>query len=276
MMSSLGSRANQFALKFFVRRIKNDPKLREHLFSSLREELVDCADDYPSVINNGFLHIEKVMNLARYFKLKESNAIVDVGGAGGVISGIFSQHFPNARVYAFEPIKKTFEGLVERTRGNPQITAINKGLGSRADTLSIHVASRPTASSIFQMEEKINNEYFAENLREVRSEQITISTLDDEIPSDIEVNIIKIDVQGYELEVLRGGLSTLKRTAIVILELQNHELYVDAPKYYELDSFLREQDFNLYNIVPSIRQHKKLYEWDGIYVHRRISDVHMT
>jgi len=242
-----------------------------NVFSKFRAKLVDMADEYPSIINNGYRHIEKVIELSRFFNLEPSNAIIDIGGADGVIATKLAIAFPNATVYTYEPIVETYQILKNNVAFYSNIISVNKGLGVTSGEFVINMANRITSSSLLQIEERITDNYFAENLKKQNEVKVIISLLDEELPQDIFINIIKIDVQGYELEVLKGSVNTLKRTSIIVLEMQNHELYVNAPKYYVLDEFLRQNGFCLYDIVPSIRRSKKLYEWDSIYVHQNIA-----
>lgn len=249
---------------------KKDPDDFRQLLAGLKKELGREYFSYPSVFNQGYLHIDRVTHLARCFKLDEKNCILDVGAADGITPEMFSKAFPESVVYAFEPIPSTFQQLHNRVSANKKIVSINKGLSSKEGQMTIHLASRITSSSLYEIEKNIANKFFAENIKDAGSEQVSLSTLDREIPFGLNINIFKMDVQGYELEVLKGGHDTLKRTAIVLLEMQNHELYVGAPKYFELDSYLRERGFELYDIIPSIRQDNKLYEWDSIYINKNI------
>ncbi len=81
-----------------------------------------------------------------------------------------------------------------------------------------------------------------------------------------EIGIMKIDVQGYEMDVLKGAETTLKRTDIIVLEANNHEGYTGSAKYYDIDKYLRERNYTLYDILPSIVDNGKLKEWDMIYM----------
>ena len=259
-----------FVSKFVARNFKLDDVTADIIIKNNPAVFTKALYQYPSAVNNGFRHIERVIDFVHYFKLPLSHAIVDVGAAEGTISGIFSEAFPHSQVYAFEPIGTTYNKLKENTASNPKITAINKALGSSNEQKIIHVAERITASSLFEMQKDIANNYFAEHLEHKKDEMIVITRADDELTAVSEINIMKLDVQGFELEVLRGAGLTLKKTNIVVLEMQNHELYTLAPKYNELDNHLRENNFELFDIIPSIRQDNKLYEWDGIYVNKKL------
>jgi FkbM family methyltransferase len=252
--------------------ISSNKYLLNKVLTTNRARLVAENMDYPSIINNGYLHIEQALAVTDHFSLKERKGIiVDVGAADGTISLKFEKHFSNADVYCFEPIKGTYETLLSNVKQYSRIRTFNKGLAAKQQQLNINKTHRITSSSLFPITEKIKDSYFAENIHKVGEETIEISTLDQEIPKEQAVHLIKIDVQGYELEVLKGGTETLKRTSVIVLEAQNHELYVGAPKYFELDNFLRNSNFTLYNIVPSLRKNMKLYEWDAIYVNNTLA-----
>jgi FkbM family methyltransferase len=238
----------------------------------LRQLLPDLKGElykYPSIFNAGYLHIEKAIEYSNYFKLNEKDLILDIGAANGATALLFRKAFPESVIYSFEPLPEMFELLTNAVSGFANIISINKGLGSAMGELNINLSQRITSSSFFEIEKNISNEFFSENVKSVGSAKVIVSTLDSEIPLDKNVNILKMDVQGFELEVLKGGIKTLDRTAIVLVEMQNHDLYKGAPKYYDIDKFLVSAGFELYDIIPSIRQDKKLYEWDSIYINRK-------
>ncbi len=251
---SLLSSSSFFTHRFFVR--NRDLLMKEYY-------------EYPSVINNGYVHTDRVIALANSFGRTAGKIIIDAGAADGMISLRFSRSFPGVEVFSFEPISKTFNELEKNTSGNPDIRRFNMALGSSAGSSVIHVLDRITSSSILDVSGKIDDPFFARALEERGSEKITISTLDKEIPVDKHVAILKMDVQGFELEILKGGVSTLKRTDIVVLEMQNHKYYKDAPMYFDLDVFLRDHGFVCYDLIPSIRKNEKLMEWDAIYISAR-------
>ena len=256
--------------KFMARNMKLNESTAEIFIKNNPEIFKQQLYQYPSAINNGYRHIERVIDLANYFKLNSKSTIIDIGAAEGVISQMFSEAFPLATIYAFEPINITFNTLKKNTAANKKIIAINKAIGNSIEERTIHVAERITSSSIFEIQKNIKNSYFASNLNHKQDENIRIVMLDDEIADIPEINIIKIDVQGFELEALKGARLTLQKTNIVLLEMQNHELYNRAPKYYELDEYLRKNNFELFDMIPSIRQDEMLYEWDGIYVNKKL------
>jgi len=255
---------------FNLNRLQNDRVAFEDFVQKSGNTFYNELEKYPSLFNNGYRHIDKAIELARYLKIAESDMIIDVGAASGIVSMRFSKAFPDTPIYSFEPIPDTFQLLKETTKGGSNITIFNKALGNEVKQIEIHLASRITSSSLLNIEKNLSNEFWKTNLTETGTVQVQLAKMDIEIPKDKKVGILKMDVQGFELEVLKGGAETLKRTGIVLVELQNHELYVGAPKYYDIDEFLRKNNFELYNMIPSIRLDEKIYEWDAIYVNKSL------
>jgi FkbM family methyltransferase len=236
--------------------------------SRFRQFIIQEIFKYPSIINNGYLHIERSIHLIKTRNL-EGLKIIDIGAAAGETCLRFSQSLPEAEIIGFEPIRKTFKRLEDNTKNFANIKVFNIALGKEKGVSSINIMDRITSSSIYPSQANSNfdgNQYF--NILE--TEPINIESLDHFGYRDKSIALIKIDVQGFELEVLKGALNTLLNTHFILVELQNHEIYIGAPRYYEIDAFLREVGFELFDIIPSIRQMDQIKEFDSIYINRRI------
>ena len=130
--------------------------------------------------------------------------------------------------------------------------------------------NRITSSSILPPSQNIEGDFLKDALIKKEEIEIDIIRLDDEISIEKEIALLKIDVQGYELEVLKGATETLKRTSFITLELSNHQSYEGAPLYYELDEYLRNNGFKLYDMIISIRNNGMASEWDAIYINKNL------
>jgi FkbM family methyltransferase len=193
--------------------------------------------------------------------------IIDVGGFNGEVSVKFATAFPDSQIYTFEPIKNHFEQLQNVILPYTNIKAFNIALGSTTEEKQINKLFNSSSSSILEASNAISNDFFATHLAPKETESIVVKRLDDVLPISIaHISILKMDVQGFELQVLKGSEETLKKVYIVVLEMQNHDFYKGAPMYFELDEYLRKQGFKLFDLLPAIRNEMKLYEWDAIYV----------
>ena len=84
--------------------------------------------------------------------------------------------------------------------------------------------------------------------------------------------ILKIDTQGHELKVLEGAKETLKKTKFVLIEMSNHNLYINGCKYFEVDDLLRKNNFTLADIIVTYRKKGMLLtEYDAVYMNNNLS-----
>lgn len=249
-------------INLFVSLIKkNKDSLKFLLEKSLRKELINYYDNGYLL---GYAHIEKTILAAMKYQ-NNKQIIVDVGGADGTTPKIFLKYFPQNLIYVFEPIKENIIELKTLQSKNNKIILIPKAAGNITGNSKINIAERITSSSIFNLNPDKNSEVFKDILTSNSTEDIEITKIDLELPEDADVLILKIDVQGFELEVLKGGISSLMRTIFIVLEMNNHDGYKGSPKYFELDEFLRKQNFILFDIFPSNKDNGILKEWDTIY-----------
>ena len=132
----------------------------------------------------------------------------------------------------FEPIPSLFQNLIDKYSGRSNCRFYDIALSNQQGTSSFnYVVSNPSYSGLLKRRYDRPNE--EDTLITVRTEK-----LDDILPPDIQVDVMKIDVEGGELVVLEGALATLKRCKpIVIFEhgLGASELYGATPeKVFEL------------------------------------------
>jgi FkbM family methyltransferase len=214
-----------------------------------------------------YQHIDNACTISKQFGANADGIVLDVGGGTATTAVIFQSYFPQSSIYIFEPLKNNFATISEASKGHSNWNLVNKAVGAEIGTTTINVANRVTASSLLELNPETESHY-ADMLTLKGKETIQITTLDTEIPHDKTINVLKIDVQGFELEVLKGGSETLYRTKVIVLEVNNHTGYKGAPSYFEIDSFIRDKGFELYDILPSARVKNKLQDWDAIYVNK--------
>jgi FkbM family methyltransferase len=243
--------------------IKRNEAIKKYVLTHvLKDEIVFFVEhDYYS----HYLHIEKSCELAKKY-FKSEGVIIDVGGADGTTAKIFSSYFPNTQIIIFEPLLENNVQLRSLCRSFSQWQIIPKAVGAKKDRKTIHKAERITSSSLFPLHSGNDNNIFNNALKEVSVEAIDVTTLDIECIAFPNVILLKLDVQGYELKVLQGAIETLRKTSLIVLEMNNHNGYVGAPKYYQIDNFLRSHNFSLFDIFPSVRINNRLMEWDCVYL----------
>jgi FkbM family methyltransferase len=210
-------------------------------------------------------HIENAIQIAKNAPNTEG-VILDVGGGTASTATIFHASFPNNRIYVFEPIKANFETIKIQTKPNWQL--INKAVGSEITTSFINVSSYITASSLLELNPHTDG--YDDYLQLKEKERIDVTTLDSEVKQGTPILILKMDVQGFELEVLKGATKTLENTHVIVIEINNHDGYKGSPSYFDIDEYLRAKNFELFDMLCSNRIKNKLQDWDAIYVNKNL------
>ena len=118
----------------------------------------------------------------------------------------------------------------------------NVALGSKETTMELFVETANQGQSNSLLKPKFHvNQY--PHIRFHNEIKVPVKTLDSFL-LDNSYNFISIDVQGFELEVLKGSTDTLKNVEYIIAEINNTQLYEGGCMVEELDQFLTQ--FNLY------------------------------
>lgn len=142
-----------------------------------------------------------------------TGAVLDIGANIGIVSLPIAKQFPNYRVYAFEAQSLVAEMLTENINLNnlTNISVASYALGETDGTIELAHPDYNTAENIgaFSLDSFVQGvSNIARGHGEVNS--IPIKTLDS-IEFNEPIRCIKLDVEGYEERVLRGGLETLKK-----------------------------------------------------------------
>ena len=144
------------------------------------------------------------------------------------------------KITVFEPLSKNFDILSQRMQKvNADIQGYQVALGSEKGTATMYLSSNQAqSSSILKPKQhlELHPDVFFEG-----TEDVEVSLLDEYDIGD--ANFINIDVQGYELEVFKGSIETLKQIDYIYCEVNRDEVYEGAPMVEELDEFLGEYGF---------------------------------
>lgn len=193
------------------------------MFKSTKDSLRKFINKFGYEIVKLENHIEHGRRGSWLEKL-DIKTIIDIGSNRGQFINQISKLLPGRKIYAFEPIKECYDALLINTK-KFDVTAHNTALGNINGESEINVSSNFVSSSILKMEEVHNTQYPDSNY--VKKETIKISRLDDVMKQyNVAKNVlIKIDVQGYEEQVLSGGHDTVESGIAVVIETAIKPMY---------------------------------------------------
>jgi FkbM family methyltransferase len=193
--------------------------------------------------------------------------VVDIGANKGQFALFATAVFPNAMIYSFEPLEEAAARF--RKVFGEQIKLFETAIGPRETDTSIYVSKRADSSSLLPIT-KQSDVFPGTALREKRIIHVAPLTkyLD---PEDIRAPaLLKIDVQGYELEVLRACELLLPLFQVIYVELSYTELYERQALAGEIICHLAERQFSLQGVYnQSTDLHGKPVQADFLFANAR-------
>lgn len=178
--------------------------------------------------------LRRFYNEIRFNYLDTEATIFDVGANRGQSIKFFSQLFDTPKIFAFEPSPKAFEFLkkfVDTLKGS-DVSIFQLGLGDKEQIINFH-ESVLSETSTFTLPDH-NSKYLRRKNRillhsyksSFKSIPTRVTTIDAFLNTNRDkvkrIDILKIDVEGYELEVIRGAQQSLMDGNVKIVQLERH------------------------------------------------------
>ena len=178
--------------------------------------------------------------------------VVDVGANRGQFSLAVCIWAPDAKVFAFEPLKEPAARFRKVFKGNSKVNFHHVAIGPKAGKMTIHVSASDDCSSLLPIS-GLQEKLFP-GTGEVRTETVKVGRLVEFISENeiVEPALLKLDVQGFELETLRGCEELLHWFSYVYVECSFVELYTGQALAHEIIDWLWRRGFQLsgiYNVI---------------------------
>lgn len=142
--------------------------------------------------------------------IKRNSIIIDIGANVGYVALGCAKVFPKNRILCFEPGSAAFDSLKKNTKHHRKIQCYKLGMGAKKGKMALFEEEFETAKA--SLIAKAGTE---------PAETVEVVTLDQFLKDnklDKPIALLKIDVEGFELEVLKGARKTLKRTSYIHIE----------------------------------------------------------
>ncbi len=181
----------------------------------------------------------------RWLANYDLRTILDIGANEGDFAKTMSERHPTATIYSFEPLAGPFSALQAKTSGVSRCKAFNFALGDADAEVEIHRSAYSPSSSILPMT-NLHREAFPISAEDGGTERIQIRRLDD-LARELDLKdalLVKVDVQGFEANVIRGGCQTLSRAEVLIVETSFQTLYQGQPLFDDVYQMLKSLGFS--------------------------------
>jgi FkbM family methyltransferase len=215
----------------FSNKYRKKPVIKPHLFP-----------DRPVISMNFQLYDFSVRNF-------KCNYILDVGAHSSEWARTAKKFFPNSTLYLIEPLVEMEKNLKDFCNEFPPSKYFLNGAGATESKLILTAGDALEGANFLQEE----NQYLRSSNVQREVKIITINSLLQK--KEIEVpELVKLDVQGYELEVLKGGDILFGKTEVFILEVSFFEFIEGTPVFSDVVRFMAERGYEVYDFPGFLRR----------------------
>ena len=198
----------------------------------------------------------------------KADVIFDVGANRGDITLKYLNLFPKAKIHSFEPFPKSYEIFINRHKKNTNVQLNKYALSSSIGRANLNINKSVDTNSL--LESKNIGATSDKSCTSIGQLEIETNTIDNYcIQHNInEIDILKIDVQGSEIEVLKGALNMLKKGNIKLIYTETYfkQQYVNQPLFHDISQLLYNHNFVLQDIYDPYFSKKNILWSDAIFI----------
>jgi FkbM family methyltransferase len=195
--------------------------------------------------------------------------VLDIGANCGQFAAEIRHILPDATIHCFEPVQAPFMELKRLASRDPRLFAHNLAFAEEEQDTFINVSDSTPSSSLLPMTHT-HIEAFPHTAR-TKTQPVHVVTLDSwaSTLSLEEPLFIKLDVEGYEDRVIRGGTITFGRTGAVLMEVSFVELYKGQHLFDDIHSLMRSLRFACAGLIRNAYDESfRILYADAIFVRR--------
>ena len=176
---------------------------------------------------------------------------MDIGANIGEYSKDILELENQSKIFAFEPHPTHFKSLCKNLSNNNNIELINKGCSNENATLKIYDIKRNNNEFGYTMDKKYL-EWLKKDDDIIVEKDVEVIILDEFIDKNKikKIHLLKIDVEGYELNVLKGLENSLNNNIINIIQFEFNVHNIDN-KVFMRDFFEILTNYNLFRLLPN-------------------------
>jgi FkbM family methyltransferase len=214
-------------------------------------------------------------HLSKIFSTYNIDKVIDVGANEGQFGSFIRSIGFTGTIYSFEPVAAPFSILASVSASDNKWFVYNYALGAVPGEALINVSKHTSFSSLLPPSEYALERW--ENSHVDHQEKIVIKTLDDccadGLISECDSVLLKMDTQGYDLEVFKGGQRSMSQIAVILSELSLIAVYDGMPNYFQSLSTYEAAGFAVSGFYPITRnKNLSLNEVDCVLVNTAIFD----
>jgi len=233
---------------------------------------IACHFLFTKRVLNSFETIEKYtrwfifrVQLKRIFIDNKIDVLIDVGANEGQFAKDVRNIF-DGQIFSFEPVKSVFDILDKNAVNDKKWQVFNFALGSESKNATINISKHTVFSSLLKTNEYCKSA-FGDKSASLSQEEILIKRLDEVLPEimpDIQNKriFLKIDTQGYDVEVFKGLGKYLNCVYGVQTEVSLISIYEGMKHWTEGITIFEKAGFAIVGMYSINREKNKVIEYD--------------
>ncbi len=200
----------------------------------------------------------------------ELGTIIDGGANIGQFARAVIENYPSARIVSFEPLPDIAEKYRANLRDEKTVEVIAAALGNRRGHITFHRNVHSHSSSALALADRHKNAF--PDAVQLEDLEVPIVTLDQALRGQRMKGpvLLKLDLQGYEMEALKGARNTLKHVDAILLETAFDPLYENEVVFSDIDLYLRKKGFYFSRALDFMKDRKgDIVQMDALFLRRR-------
>ena len=196
----------------------------------------------------------------------EVDLLVDVGANRGQAATLYRQHGYGGRILSLEPDRRALVDLERKAAKDPRWDVIRTAVGQEPGQMQLHLSEESQFTSLVEMGDYTVRA--SPHARYVDSDTVQVDTLDSLLADQSSQNLaLKIDVQGFEREVLAGAPKSMAQAVYVDIELCPVPLYEGQILMLELVQLMEDLGFTLAAIEDTYSDTRtgRVLAYNGVY-----------
>jgi FkbM family methyltransferase len=208
---------------------------------------------------------------ARLFRETHPRMIFDIGANQGQTAAEYRRFFPQATIHSFEPFEDVFRDLEKSVAADPLTHAHRVAISDSIGTHVFHVNEEHCTNSLFPTAATADLHTGNTWTHTVRKNEVPTITLDEFCRREniAAIDLLKMDVQGAEMLVLKGARALFDKRAISVIfaEVLFAKIYENQTDFCEMMTFLRERGYVLYGLYDLFYKGDLPLSWaDAIFI----------